>query len=57
MKSNGRNDDDPTPTKRGTLIREYLSEHGISDVEDAPDELFYAANAYADSFLGVGKDN
>lgn len=57
MKSNGRNGDDLAPTKRDELIRQYLSDHGIYDIEDAPDELLDAANAYADSILGVGKDN
>ena len=57
MSSNGRNNDDLTPTKRDELIRQYLSDHGIYDIEDAPAELLDAANADADSILGVGKDN
>lgn len=57
MGSNGRNDDDLSPTKRDELIRQYLLERGILDIEGIPDQFLNAANAYADTILGVGKDN
>lgn len=57
MGSNGRNDDDLSPTKRDELIRQYLLEHGILDIEGIPDHFLNEANAHADIILGVGKDN
>ena len=55
MISNGRNDDSLVSTPRDELITAYLLKLGITSIEEAPDELLVAANAYADKILGVGK--
>lgn len=57
MGTNSGKDDDLALIKRDEFIRQYLSDHGIHDIEDAPDELIDAAHAKADITPGVGKDN
>lgn len=49
--------DELSPSKRDTLVSEYLRKHGIDDIEEAPGEIVDAANKDADRILGKGKNN
>ena len=46
-----------TTSNRHQLIMDHLLAHGISNLEDAPDELLHEAHEKADEILGKGNDD